>query len=200
MKCYVCGEEAIKYLGRSNLCAEHRRFVQMQKTAKQDKKYIPSIYELQRLAPKDMKCGDCGIEMNWIDGSKRSSGAVLQHYRDGTLGITCLSCNTKHGLMHGDSYRDLPKGHKLCRTCKTIKPLNMFGKRSAKEGSYPKTKCKACEFEAQKVWRLKNPEGYKKLIKKHNDIKKLNPEKYRDLDKKYYHARKEKNDKISPAL
>lgn len=200
MKCYVCGEEAIKRLGRSNLCAEHRRFVQMQKTAKYDKKYVPSIYEIQSLVPKDMKCGDCGVEMNWIDNSKRSRGAVLQHYRDGALGITCMSCNTKHGMMPGDSYRDLPKGHKLCGGCKTIKPLDMFGKRSAKEGDYPKTKCKACELEAQKTWRLKNPEGYKKLVKKHNDIKKLNPEKYRELDRKYYHAKKEKNDKVTPTL
>jgi hypothetical protein len=200
MKCYVCGEDAIERHGRSNLCAEHRRFVQMQKTAKQDKKYVPSIYELQSLTPKDMRCGDCDIEMNWIDSSKRSSGAVLQHYRDGTLGITCFSCNTKHGLMIGDSYRDLPKGHKLCGVCKKIKPLDMFGKRSAKEGDYPKTKCKACELDAQKTWRLKNPERYKQLNKANNEKRKLAPYKYRELDRKYYHARKEKNDKSSPSI
>lgn len=200
MKCYVCGIEAIKRLGRSNLCAEHGRFVQMQKAAKADKKYVPSIYELQSLVPKDMKCRDCGIEMNWIDNTKRSSGAVLQHYRNGTIGITCLSCNTKHGLMHGDSYRDLPLGHKLCRACKMIKPLEMFGKRSAKEGDYPKSKCKSCELDAQKAWRLKNPERYEQLNKANNQKRKLNPEKYRELDRKYYHAKKEMNDKNSPTL
>lgn len=200
MKCYVCGTEAINRLGRSNLCAEHGRFLQMQKAAKRDGKYIPSIYELQGLVPKDMRCGDCGIEMNWIDGNKRSSGAVLQHYRNGTLGITCMSCNTKHGLMPGDSYKDLPKGHKLCGACKTIKPLNMFGKRSANANDYPKSKCKTCELDAQKNWRLKNPERYKQLNKTNNQKKKLDPDKYKKLDKKYYQTRKEKNVNKPPAF
>lgn len=194
MKCYVCGSEAIKRHGRANLCAKHRRFVQMQKTAKQDDKYVPSIFELETLVPADMKCQDCGVEMNWIDGSNRPANAVLQHYRDGSLGITCMSCNTKHGNMPGDSYRDVPAGHKFCGSCKTIKPLNDFGKRSAKEGAYPKTKCKSCELEAQKKWRQSNPERYKQLNKKHNNKKKLDPEKYRALDRKYYHTRKAMND------
>lgn len=200
MKCYVCGDEAIKRHGRSNLCAQHRRFLQMQRTAKQDKKYVPSIYELQKLVPVDMKCGDCGIEMNWIDGNNRPSNAVLQHYRDETLGITCMSCNTKHGLMPGDSYRDIPNGHKLCTNCKTIKSLDLFGKRSAKEGDYPKTKCKKCELDAQKAWRQNNPERYKELNKRHNDIKKSDPDKYRELDRKYYHLKKVNNGKKSSTL
>lgn len=195
MKCYVCGDEAIKRHGRTNLCMKHRRFVQMQKTAKQDGKYVPSLFELEALVPVDMRCQDCGIEMNWIDGSNRPSNAVLQHYRDGSLGITCMSCNTKHGNMPGDSYRDVPAGHKLCRACKTIKPLGDFGKRSAKEGDYPKSRCKSCERSAYKLWKSNNPEKYKANTKKHNDLKRLNIEKYRALDRKYYHQRKESSDK-----
>lgn len=199
MKCYVCGDDAIKRHGRANMCAKHRRFIQMQKTAKQDKKYVPSIYEIEKLVPANMVCQDCGVVMNWIDGD-RAEGAVLQHYRDGTLGIVCLSCNTKHGLMPGDSYRDVPTGHKLCRCCKTIKPRSEFGKRSASEGAYPKSKCKACDLEAQKKWRANNLERYKQLNKIHNDKKKLNPEKYRALDKKYYHAKKAKDVNNTPTV
>ena len=114
MKCYVCGDQAISFNGRSNLCEKHRRFIQMQKTAKSDKKYVPSLYEIEKIVPKDMSCQDCGISMHWIDNRNRSSGAILQHYRNGTLGIVCLSCNIKHGFMPGDMYslKQLQKGSK----------------------------------------------------------------------------------------
>ena len=102
--------------------------------------------------------------------------------------------------MPGDSYKELPEGHKLCTCCKTIKPLDDFGKRSKAEGSYPKSKCKVCDREDQKLWRQKNPEGYKKLNKKHNDKKKLDPEKYRALDRKYYHSKKDKDAKLTSSL
>lgn len=199
MKCYVCGEVAVPRHGRKNMCVKHHRFNQMQRTAKTDKKYVPSIYELEKLVPEKMICQDCGVIMNWIDGD-RSEGAVLQHYRNGTLAIVCMGCNTKHGLMPGDMYRYIPIGQKLCTSCKTVKHLNEFGKRSPKENDYPKSKCKTCELAAQKKWKEKNPEKYKALNKKHNDKKKLNPEKYQALDRKYYAQRKEKDGKNTPKL
>ena len=194
MKCYVCGDEAIQRHGRANLCAKHRRFVQMQKAAKHDGKYIPSLFEIEKITPSDMICQDCGVLMNWIDESNRAATAVLQHYCDGTLGVTCFSCNTKHGHMAGDSYRDLPHGHKLCGACKTIKPLSEFAQRKDGKKPYPMTKCKVCNLEANKKWRTQNPERYRSLNKKHNDLKKLNPDKYREFDRKSYHKRKEASD------
>lgn len=195
MKCYVCGDEAIKRHGRANLCAKHRRFIQMQQTAKVDQKYVPSLLELERLSTEEMKCPDCGVEMNWIDGSQRSAGAVLQHYRDGSIGIVCFSCNVKHGFMDGDSYQDVPHDHKLCRSCKTIKPIDSFGKRAASgpDSKYPKSECKACSLESQKKWRERNKDAYKALNRKHNDKKKLDPEKYRALDRLYYKKRKDED-------
>jgi len=165
----------------------------MQKTAKGDKKYVPSFFELEKLVPDNMICQDCGIEMHWIDDDNRPSGAVLQHYRDGTLGIVCCSCNTKHGIMVGDSYRDVPAGHKLCPGCKTIKPHSAYSKRRDSGKEYPVTLCKPCAHEKHKEWRSKNPEKYKAIMKKHNDLKKLNLEKYRELDRKYYWQKKERN-------
>lgn len=173
MKCYVCGDDSINRSGKKNLCAKHRRFTQMQKTAKNDGKYVPSLYELEKLVPANMKCQDCGKLMHWIDDDNRSAGAVLQHYRNGSLGIVCLSCNTKHGLMPGDSYRDVPLNHKLCRCCKTIKPLSMFSLRNDGKVPYPQSKCKPCSLQAQKNWRAKNPEKYKAINKIHNDKRKV---------------------------
>lgn len=177
MKCYVCGNEAIQRHGRSNMCEVHVRFKQMQKTATQDKKYVPSMYELEKLVPSDMCCQDCGQIMHWIDDNNRPAGAVLQHYRDGSLGIVCASCNAKHGQMLGDSYRDLPAGHKYCSSCKTIKPRLMFHVRRDAKKEYPMSKCKQCCLEAHRQWRVKNPEKYIASNKKHNDARKFKKEK-----------------------
>ena len=178
MKCYICGDKTISLHGRKNVCAKHKRFLQMQHTAKTDKKYMPSIYEIEKMVPKNMVCQDCGCTMHWIDNENRKQGAVLQHYRNGTLAIVCSSCNSRHGSMPGDSYRDLPKGHKFCPYCKTIKPLDMFYKRKDSKVLYPMTKCKPCNLIAHQEWRKKNPEKYKASNKKFNDLKKLNPKKY----------------------
>jgi hypothetical protein len=156
------------------MCEKHSRFNQMQHRAKADKKYVPSIYELEKLVPHNMSCPDCQCTMNWIDGDSRSQGAVLQHYRNGSIGICCLSCNTKHGLMDGDSYLDLPDGHKLCRGCQTIKPLAMFSvRRDGREGkTYPLSRCKICSHENFRKWRTENPDKYKTLNAKHNQKRK----------------------------
>lgn len=172
MKCYICGSDAVNVHNRKNTCEKHRRFLQMQHTAKWDKKYSPSIYELEKLVPKDMVCQDCGKTMHWVDDENRSLGAVLQHYRNGTLGIVCCGCNVKHGSMSGDSYRDIPNGHKLCTCCKTIKPLSMFNVRRDGKVEYPMSKCKACNLQKNKEWRAKYPEKYKALNKKHNELRK----------------------------
>lgn len=190
MKCYVCGDAAIKRHNRSNMCEKHFRFYGMQRVAKTDKKYVPSLYELEKLVPKNMTCQDCGVLMHWIDDDNRTSGAVLQHYRDGTLAIVCLSCNTRHGQMVGDSYRDIPKDHKLCPTCKIIKPLSFFAFRKDGKRPYPMSKCKQCNLDAHKEWRAQNPDKYKAANKRNNEKRKLNPEKWRELDKKYYLAKK----------
>ncbi len=172
MKCFVCGDQSIKRHGRSNMCEKHNRFIQMQRTAKADGKYTPSLFELESLTPKDMKCPDCGVEMHWIDDENRSSGAILQHYRDGSLAIVCHSCNVKHGHMPGDMYRETPEGHKLCVSCKSIKPLNEFSLRRDGKKPYPLSKCKSCAREAYLKWKQQNPEKYKALNKKHNDKRK----------------------------
>lgn len=192
MNCYICGDAAIKKYKWRCLCEKHFRFFQMMKAAKSDKKYVPSIYELERHVPSDMKCQDCGDLMHWIDNHNRRKGAVLQHYRDSTIGIVCMACNTKHGMMPDDTYREVPVGHKLCGGCKTIKPLSGFYTRRDGVRPYPMTKCKDCNLTAHREWRLANPEKYRESTKRHNVMKKQNAEKYQALDRKSYRKRKEK--------
>lgn len=168
MKCFVCGDAAVKRHNRINRCPKHHRFAQMQRTALADKKYVPSFYELERIVPADMKCGDCGETIHWIDDQNRTRGAVLQHYRNGELGIVCHSCNVKHGHMPGDMYRDVPSDHKLCISCKTIKPISLFSRRREFGKDYPVSKCKPCSHAAYVKWRETNPDKYQALIKKHN--------------------------------
>ena len=172
MHCYVCGLDAIKRHNRANMCDKHHRFNQMQRTAKADGKVVPSIFELERLVPIGMVCQDCGVEMHWIDDENRSSGAVLQHYRNGSLGIVCHSCNVKHGLMPGDMYCDVPQNHKLCTDCRTIKPIFEFGIRRDSKKIYPLSKCKECMQLANQIWRQKNPDKYQALNKMHNNKRK----------------------------
>jgi hypothetical protein len=169
MKCYICGVEAIKRHGRANMCEKHSRFKQMQKCAKSDKKYAPSIYEIEKLVPIDMKCLDCNDVMHWIDDDNRRKGAVLQHYRDGSLGIVCDSCNVKHGFLPNDMYRTIPRDHKLCPTCKTIKPLNFFYVRRDSKVAYPMTKCKECNRKSVLDWKKNNPEKYIETTKRNNE-------------------------------
>jgi hypothetical protein len=172
MRCFICGDDAIRRHGKTSMCQKHFRFWQMQRAAKSACKFVPTFYQLESLTPKDMKCTDCGVLMHWIDDQNRSSGAVLQHYRDGTLGIVCFACNTKHGQLPGDMYRDVPKDHKLCIQCKTIKPLFEFSIRRDGKKPYPVSKCKPCSYAAQLAWRTNNPDKYKALNKKHNDKRK----------------------------
>jgi hypothetical protein len=172
MQCFICGLSAVKRHNRANMCEKHHRFLQMQKTAKADGKVVPSIFELESLVPNGMLCQDCGVEMHWIDDKNRCSGAVLQHYRDETLGIVCHSCNVKHGFMPGDMYRDVSDNHKLCTSCRVIKPISSFGIRKDSKKIYPLSKCKVCMKLSYQAWRQNNPEKYKALNKKHNDKRK----------------------------
>lgn len=49
---------------------------------------------------------------------------------------------------------------KICSVCKLTKPLNEFHRQvAAKDGIYPR--CKVCDKEAGRQWRLRNPERFR---------------------------------------
>jgi hypothetical protein len=131
-QCYRCMSPAARRVGTSWMCTMHWRFFQMRTQAKRTGQLAPTLEQLEAM-PTDV-CPDCGKRMNWLTKEGSASVATLQHYRDGTFGIVCKTCNTRHAFMPGDSYRAMPKDLKWCRRCEQAKPL----------ADFPGTYCRSC--------------------------------------------------------
>lgn len=160
-KCSRCAIAASHYQGHQHLCSMHYRFGQMRSTAKRYGKVVPTHEELEVMASKGTTCPDCYRKMNWLARNDQSTVACLQHYRDGTLAIVCRTCNTRHAFMPDDLYRDMPKDHRLCKGCETIKPLTRFSADNSRSGPMKvKSKCKTCSDIDSNNWRGKNREQY----------------------------------------
>lgn len=158
--CSRCGAIAVRKQGHQWLCARHYRFGQMRCRASRDGKLVPSHEQLEALLQN--ACPDCGVVMTLLsrDG-ERHKVASLQHYRDGSLAIVCLSCNTRHASMPGDTYRDMPKDHKWCPRCGTAKPFSAFAADNGRTGPMKlKSHCKACSSAEITQWRKDNREHY----------------------------------------
>lgn len=128
---------------------QHQRFYQMRRTARRHGKVVPTLEQLENLLTwtNGMVCKDCGCQMRWLRGDDGARQITLQHYRSGSMALVCLSCNTKHAKMPGDTYLELPKGYKRCPVCQQTKPLAAFGKRrsSARDGRWiADTYCAEC--------------------------------------------------------
>lgn len=161
MTCSKCGDASTIKQGNQLLCDRHYRFGQMRASAKRNDKEVPSHEFLELTWPKDMKCVDCGVLMNWRAKNGQSTVASLQHYRSGEIGIVCRTCNTRHAFMDGDSYREMPKDMKLCPSCHEIKPLEMFTKDNSRSGiAKRKSHCKSCSKTKCQEWKEKNRDAY----------------------------------------
>lgn len=159
--CSVCGEVATMKQGHQSLCDKHYRFGQMRVHAKRHGKSVPSRDELEAITPKDLVCPDCSKKMNWRGVDGRSTVASLQHYRDGSYGIVCRSCNTRHAFMHDDTYREMPKDHKQCPQCNLIKPHTEFAADNGRTGPMKlKSWCKSCSSKSHTEWQRNNREHY----------------------------------------
>lgn len=156
-----CNDGAARKQGHQFLCAKHYRFGQMRVLAKRRGLAVPSHEVLHGLCDESLICPDCGRLMNWLSEDGMSSVASLQHYRDGSLGIVCRSCNTRHAYMQGDSFRDIPSDHKYCPCCKTSKSRSEFYVDAGRSGELKtKSHCKKCSDEAINNWRKSNREKY----------------------------------------
>jgi hypothetical protein len=132
----------------------------MRATAKRAGKMVPTREQLESMLRDN--CADCGVMMNMLskDG-ERERTASLQHYRDGSLGIVCTSCNTRHAFMPGDSFRDMPKDHKRCPRCEIVKPFASFSIDRGRSGPMKfKSWCKSCASASHTEWQRKNREHY----------------------------------------
>lgn len=157
--CGLCEAPAVPYKGRLQFCAKHARFRQMQVTAERFGKVVPTLEQLSAMVAD--VCVDCGVRLHWLAGNERATMATLQHYRDGTLGIVCHSCNSRHASMPGDTYRDMPKDHKRCPRCELVKQFTCFSKDSARRGPMKlKSWCKACSGASRSEWVKDNKDRY----------------------------------------
>lgn len=86
--------------------------------ARKYNKYYPDFEILRQMLHDNRLCPVCGKIMLWKAGKLKADVATLQHYKDGSIGIMCHSCNTSDGLI-GAPYRGAIKnlvkgGDALC--------------------------------------------------------------------------------------
>lgn len=122
------------------------RLQRMRLNAKRRGLPVPSIEEIVRAVPSGMVCFVCQRHMNWALKDGRSTVATLQHDRSGAFRIICQGCNSKHSDLPGDTFYDLPAGHKFCQGCKVVKPVDEFSVDRSKVGGR-KYQCKVCRRE-----------------------------------------------------
>jgi hypothetical protein len=165
-----CGGLGVRRRRNKWVCAKHYRFEHMRRVATRDGKVSPTREHLENILSWDgMTCRDCGVTMHWLkEEGPRAQQLTLQHYRSGSMGFVCLSCNTRHAAMPGDSYCDLPKDHKRCPKCEQIKPLSEF----YRDASKAKTEflqltswCKPCSSASRERWRKANREHCNRVLR-----------------------------------
>jgi hypothetical protein len=146
--CKWCTLQYTKRVGNINLCAKHYRFWQMRSTAKQYGKSVPTYQTLQNLTNSlvDMKCPHCQIAMTWLR-IKGQAGRVisLQHDRDGTIRLLCLSCNSRHSVCSDDTYYEIPPTLYHCIGCDKWKDRSEFRTRRRGNGIRRESYCKPCD-------------------------------------------------------
>ncbi len=118
-----------------------QRFIQMRNAAKRSGKAVPTFRLLERLAAAlvAMKCPACQSPMNWLLKNGAATVVTLQHDRSGRMRLICKGCNSRHHLHPGDTYYEMPSGHKRCPRCTKTKPIADFGKK--------RSQCRKCEAE-----------------------------------------------------
>ena len=159
--CVRCAAAASHKQGRQWLCPKHYRFGQMRAAAKRNGKTVPTAADLDELTPSPFDCQDCGEPMNWLGRDGHTQVATLQHYRDGTHGIVCRSCNTRHAFMPNDDFRGTPKEHKFCPECEAVKPFAAFARDAHRSGPLKlKSWCRVCSGLAHAEWQNNNRDHY----------------------------------------
>lgn len=158
--CCRCDAQAVRKQGRQWLCAKHYRFGSMRVRAKRDGKVVPSWEQLENILSyiNNMKCPHCARIMNWLRSDGAATQVTLQHYRSGSLGLICLSCNTRHAQMAGDSFCNLAADHKVCPGCNKCKPLEAFRRDFSRRWDNRASYCRECANERRNRWVAKNRE------------------------------------------
>lgn len=152
---------------RGKTCLKHYRFREMRYAAKSHKKTVPTMEQLGDLLPNDMSCPLCKRTMNWLAKDGTDSVISLQHYRDGSFGLICMSCNARHVRFPGDSFKNAETGQRFCSKCSLVLPLSAFCKDKSRKcnskfqvASY----CRKCKTKIANEWRRKNRKKYNNYL------------------------------------
>lgn len=127
----ACGEIACIKRSHTWLCERHYRIQSMRHAAKQRGVFVPSLDEMEAAVPLDMKCPHCKVQMVWRRKDGGPQMITLQHDRSGEWRFLCMACNSHHAHHPGDTFYDVPKGHKRCPACQETSPLDNFHKSNA---------------------------------------------------------------------
>ena len=172
--CARCGIVASHKQGRQWLCPKHYRIGQMRAGAKRHGKTVPTPDQFEVIIPNPFQCVDCAAPMNWLARDGQCTVATLQHYRDGTHGIVCRSCNTRHAFMDGDTFRDLRPEHKICPKCKEVKPFASFSVDASRSGQMRlKSSCRECSGVSHSKWQTENRSYYNAKQREYRAARKL---------------------------
>lgn len=161
MKCTQCELEATYVDKNRKLCDMHYRFTQMRQDTWTRLGIKHTVQELLDKLPPDLTCPECKVQMVWRRGHLQkgvSNQITLQHWRDGTIGFLCISCNVRHSSMEGDSYKDMPKDHKLCPKCNEVKPEDQFCLKSSRSVLKRNSICNPCNTILANKWKQENKE------------------------------------------
>lgn len=142
--CRYCDRPATIHRVHRHACFIHCRIDPMQTCARSRGLYTPTAEELvslfNDLITKGMKCGHCQSVMVW--NGRAANVVTLQHDRNGTIRLLCLSCNSRHYTYPGDEFYNYPLNWAFCPMCKTAKhESNFYRKRNGRRSSY----CKSCK-------------------------------------------------------
>jgi hypothetical protein len=156
--CSRCEQPAVIKQGHQALCSMHYRFGQMRCLAKRRGLAVPSHSKLHELHALlfEMHCPHCQRQMNWRASDGQSTVISLQHYRDGSYGLICRACNTRHAKMPGDTFCLLPDQHKACGRCKSILPMTEFDTDNSGRWLNKSSCCKTCRNAKHKEWVAKD--------------------------------------------
>lgn len=157
--CAWCDRAAYIRQGRIMLCLVHYRISSMRSRATRDGKFVPTRQAIEALIPTPFDCIGCRRAMDWSRAAGASSQATLQHDRSGAMRIICLACNTRHAQHPGDTFYDVPDGHKRCAKCDRTLPHGSFSRDKSRPLGL-RSSCRDCNHTAHTKWRLENRAYY----------------------------------------
>lgn len=174
--CPYCDQPAHRRTGNQFLCKMHLRMRDMRAKAKTNGKTVPTVEQIaamvRALLANGMRCCGCDCVMNWMRSDGSGTVVSLQHDRSGAFRLICIVCNLRHHFVRDDLFYEVPTGHRWCRGCDKVLPLEAF----AKLNNRVKPRCRKCSYEMLKPWKKANRASqseYERLRRqRHRDVKK----------------------------